>query len=1271
MKNKQEQEFPYYGDIRREYDDEKRKEEGETIEGEKTTKWKDRLGQVFETTQEFFKEDVPAGVRMLVEIMEKLPGAVAGAGQTVIEKVPEFAANVPEFLRQTPRVAKAIIRSGLIFGILSVGQGILPNVAEAAPDDKDEIEATFDEDRFNYLKDGYLQTLEWEVEVAKARLREENTPEALLSAYADLQNYLEGEHFYQGQNYKVSAPELVRLGVITKEQMPEVRGVLEGAQNILNAIREKAFGAMVEKYPDLKAHAGKTALRGVAREDAEQQGFAPTEEGFLKLCFSRSLRVVNGMNHYLNSEHNKSEIRGDRLTPPVREFLVHYLTRGGFEMGRVGSVKDAKKAVDAILESYWNFLGESGSKAETEKIRKKVLGDAEGKLTNLFEKYPGYKPAPGNIELILLYILGNLPQGEEFMLSRIPTPMPSLEPQKLRIEPLQIKISTAEYPVEKPLPVELRMDTEAVRAFAAGMRDIDWDALGRDLKDVFHTESLREALGGQIQDLKGFIGNGDIAFLDFIDTNGQEASSAFNLKDLLVTKGPKDFEQFMQDHHIKNGEPKNVMVGGKPFTLTATHGQEKMEGKKKSTMIIELRDQNTGYTIVFEAMNEEQPINESGIVTANYGRVAMGTPDGKWGVWGDGRYSFDHENKLVVGDFNLGVRAGENAVFLEGVGVDFFTGFFKYDKVNPSESVLTLRDGGTMKLGEIFKSGGNLWKAYRTFLGALSEQSALEFGARIGPFEAAAKFTKSELASGLLRTKEGLSFEVKNVKAQKKERARGGLTAERFTVGLEKPGVWFVFESNALRLDSDENGTSFTWKANGKEVLRFESTVARDQLLHPSRDPESPAGKVYVALARLWKAVPGLLGKGIEEGKGNVSESLRDVWVRELESILDALPLETTLTVNFGNIFETARGSKTAEEVQELGKGLGLEGSGELTLRTEDFKQIHSFIQRANKLSREQPADEAGVAAKKEAKAQLLREVINFSSLKLTGLPAEIMLKQTVANIIGIEADELREAKRGLLIAWDSKMRGNVNMKDIYAQWTELDENGKLVLAAGLERLGVNPFNKSAETAEVYAVMTSLKIKAGVLIEQKVGDDITVRYGGEIIARVPISELGLSANNMRSIIPMGRIEIGGKIIPSAFLMVDASYKDNVRVSVILQPSFVLPEEGTDIIKPGVMVGAELEFKKELLGVEVEAKVATPDVTVPVVGAWAEAGVRFYDPFFGGEFTVKAVNKLSPWEQVFWKAAYKYPVSETATIQVEAAFDGKTGPRVAVGAAVKL
>jgi len=1066
--------------------------------------------------------------------------------------------------------------------------------------------------------------------------------------YIKLQK-LVGYEEYKGPYEKLTAERLLKAAGEEKwNNKQEAQRVTAESRGMLREIENKAFQTLLAENPDIAKFTTGEKLTGIAAKDCERLNLNPTAENFLQLCFKRSLNVVRGLSYYLELPENTSGIKPENLTPEIQGFMVKYLTYFGFESGRVGSVKGLPgKVYDKIYDDWLKYQGKSQSdfspkeKTAYEAKKAKTLEGIDSAF-DLYKKFPGYKPAPGNIELVLFTIIEMGAKEPEKIQDLISLPAKGLEKLPPPVKTAMEELKLVKEP-EAPFKGEVRISSKAIQQFFGGLEKIDYNKLGNEFYKTFKFESLREILGGTVHSVEEFWGDGNINKFEFTNTEGKTAAwegAPIKITDLI--KNPYDFEQFLRNNKIPDKASLNVNIGGQEWKIQVDHTY-KREGENKESLLNLTLTRSDGTGIRFEGMHTSKAF--AARITEEVGSMKSLLGGGAFST-GETKYYINHETgEICHGGFDWQLEIpGEKGELsktlrLQGADINFMSKFIKVNKETPMSSEVRLYDNSVIKLGDVFKNSWNTWRFYKTALANL-EQGEFKAGFNLeGKYAGGGEFTKSELQKGWF-TKPGLEVEIKGAKVERGGKLRGALEIKSIALSAEGLGLGFYSGNNRFELQSNDSGTFCRWVDDaGEELISFKTPITRSEILNN----EGAFKEIQDAARVFGKNVKEFAGKGIT--KGNIKTEFRNSWREFLDKTLNNLPGETELTVNLpgilGKFVTLGEGAEAEKFFPHPSRGMEKEGGGIITFTTEDLKTIDSLTKEGNRIFKIEPGSE-----KDAAKRELYKKIADFSVDRVTGEKYKNFQEyvNTMAGYLSLmDANEIMETGKGLVAELDYKTAGPVLKSMFGASYTQLDGNAKLYLAAHLARLGIDVFGNPAETGQVFVKTTALELKAGT--ELKILDkDLEISLGALGIVRVPVSGLDISLNRVTSF-NLGKVDINGEIIPSGivYLRAEKGVGDNIKLSaaVVLSPNVkeVFP------FKPGVGVGGEFKIVAGEKGpVKVEAGVKIPMVAHPEYSE-ANVGVKIVDPLAGGELRLD-------WRQLFYLrqpvfgVGYELPVGNT-------------------------
>lgn len=1017
-----------------------------------------------------------------------------------------------------------------------------------------------------------------------------------------LQDFLEGGH-YKGVNYqaKLTAEQLAKLSPV--EQQLAKKLVAE-TYHLLHEAEDKAFKATLAENPELLKIAQKPGeLKGPAGEDCKNWGYEATPAGFLKLCFDRSIKVLNGVENYLESPDNQSGIKAEQMTPEVKAFLAKYMTLGGYESGRVGKLSPAEAAYDAVYQDYAMYTGKiqageglnklsADERATYEATKAEVLAKiGEKSLKGLAPA--NYKPAPGNVEFaMLMSIAAKHPEIIEAMQPK--DFHPELKPFEPRADSVKVDVELPEY--KEPMPVTLVVDTEAIIKFMQGVdKNLDWKEIGKQLAKNFEMEKVKQVVGDQVNDLKEFWGDGK-GKLTYTDQHGQEVVDK-NFDIAQIMKDPKVFEAFLKAHPVEGGHMQ-VDFGGKHYDLTFGNSQVKTPDGKTSSFQARL-ERPDGFAVTLHGMHQEQPAG--GSKTQNAAAFELSAPlAGDLGFKGQGTWTFDHEGKIVTGaNFVVDANLGPGAHFqLKGVDVTAFTGIFELNKDTPTESKIHLKDGSTIKLGELFKKDDGIdrvWLTYHTLLSAITPESKFQVGAQFGSAKLMVEGTKQSLDRAVATTGKGATVGLENAKVEQHGRGHGEAKAERLFVSLDKPGVAMVFENAVAALTPTDQGMEASLTANGTELIKVSTSISQEELDHGT----GSAKQVVEAVRELGRNLSSIIGKH-PTGEG---KNVHDVWENAVSKVLDNLPKDTKLNLNFGGFLAAAQGSEVAQVAKAVGEGMEREHSGAVSLSLDDLKHLDALIKQGNMIQHNIEHKIWTDTEKAQEKAQLHQELARFISEKMTGFTPNELLAHQAASLVGADAKEVMKAVKGLETHWKTVTEGTLQKSMIgFKHTSELSDHAKAVIGADIEMLRFSAFGKPGEMAEVQVVSQTFSMSAALAAGGNVGG-FDLEFGAGAKVYVSMDDISATGDGGMTRIPVLQ-ETAGKVVPIGFVFADVAKQvggsTDIKFTFIGGPrvDLDLTKEATGggVVKPGFGVSAEAQVVQKIGDdFKVTAKLGLADV----------------------------------------------------------------------------
>lgn len=1086
--------------------------------------------------------------------------------------------------------------------------------------------------------DEYLKHIQESLKQIEVKTSEAENLEDLMTLYSQSKQIL-GEKFYSD---KMSANKMIENGQINKAHQTEAKQILSEAYKSIEKAEDNIYKNLINKYPELEklSHGG--------------------HEDLLKMAHHRSLNVIVGIETYLKSTDNTSNAKVESFTPELKEFFLKYMTLGGYEKGRVGSMRPTEKVLDNIYNDFLKVHPDKYDLSKFEEFKKHILEKVGPKsIIGLEKNFPGYQPHGGNVELAMFDAIQELVKkisqetGIEIPEIMKMLDLPGVESHsgggEVKIDNLE-KVANVD---PESHNIHLSANFEAIKTFfAQNSGNIDFDKVIDGLKKSADVSGL----GNSYDNLSDFFGDQSIKInLPDRGTSGFDG----HLGDIL--KDSKSFENFLFTSGIKIGETVGVNVGGKTYELvandTSTPAGDAIQVALKGV---------DGSKVIFDAFHSAKDIGEN--KTEDFATMKFETIGGEYSVYSQANCTYDHEGNIVTnGNFNVAIKAGDNAVVIKGVDINC-TNFLDYNEKMPSESTIKLDTGEKIKLGDIFeKEGNNVLKVYQNFTRHISPDSKIVVVGEVGnKYQFSADYNPSVgiNEAKVVDTKTGVSAGVTGLTMDTvKDKAQGHLEASSFNVAIPKVGVEFVFGKSSMSINSEGTNTDIHCSANGKNVFTVHVPVGYDQVVNASPSASGPAGELAGIVKNLSDKLPNIFEEGLDKGifETGAENKITDVITSNFDKLISALPEGTEITINSSTILSAVKGqTEIARGLNQLGEGMERDGSGEIKLSSSDLKELRSFTERALDLEKMNGEE------KKLAEDSLMRDAINFTSLHTNGQSANTFFSEILSHLTKIDADRLKTAEKGLTVELDKNFSGGVYSNVMGIKYAEMNDHQKLVLGAAYEKLGVNPFG-GLGNSEVLASSSFLKLDIGGIQNLKLTDSFDLNVGGQYSARISLSELGFTGNGagggeftgFKSIIPLG--DMGGKVLSSGFLYAEGVKNVNgnleIKLGVTLRPTLELGE-GHDIVTPKAALDINAGVKTEIIKgkIELSGKFIA-DASKIGQTAYGEIGMKAVDPFFGGELGVNVSAFAHDYPKLFGKTTgvevgYKMPIDANKTIEVK-------------------
>lgn len=1015
---------------------------------------------------------------------------------------------------------------------------------------------------------GHMHDIEAKMPLLYAEAALIKTVEQAEALAMKMENMVENNDPFHGVNFKLTVEQ---LGKLPPQQKQKYQHMLSEVYKVINHVRARAFELMVEQDSSLqKIAADKTVLKGPAGEDCHTYGYEATHAGFLKLQHDRSLMIMNGVKNYVESDKNTTGITPDKLTPKLTAFMVGYMTKVGYEVGRVGLTNPADAAFDKILTDYFVSEGKlkpgenlsqlaPDDKAQYDQVRASTLADKGGKTQwAVSSKAKGYIPKGGNIELLVIDVLSRLNKD-------VPPPPPPPPVDTLSVRPVTFPDKTwpepQPVPVEgEPIPVEFRADLQALTQILGQIHDSpDFGKFMDQLKHSMEFENVKALLGTELSDLHEFVGDGNGA-LTYVDVNGHEVSRDFNLgRDL---KDWRSFEQFLKEHPVPHDGHMSVAFGGQQYELSTHTGQIiGPDGVKTDDFAYRLTRAD-GFSLTFQGMHEQQP--GEGSSTENVAQVFAEGLGGK--LYGEANYTFDStkDGKPIVGKFDLRANLGPNADFmLKSANLEMFTSFFKFNKETPSESEFyDMKTNAWYKLGDLAKTDdgfNRIWRFKDAFTSALSEATRIEMDANLGGAHAHARFGKSVVDQASVMDK-GKFVQVVGARVDKLGPLEGDARAEQLALGIEQAGIYLVLDNVVAGLHFSEGGDhmSATLSANGQPLITVESGISKAEL----QAGTGAAKAITEAVREGGRQLSLIFNPKLAAGeKPTPHDAMRQV----MDALVKEMPNDTKVKFNLGGFLSGFKGGPVAQALEKVGKGLEQEGH-ELEFSKTDLQQLDAIIQKANMVQNQELWHGAEHSQKKAA---MLNELANFATEKFTGgYQLDQYTALQIAAIAKIDADELLSAQKGILVHATTTFESFVKSEKTGVLVGIGDEHAKVVLGLAWEKLHLGLTGTAAEVSQVQVVSQDVVVSAG-MVEQGRFAGLDISLGAGVNCRIPIDKINLSGDGGRTMVPLGEFN---NVTPTAFAVLDvqkavgsgAEAGDfKIGVKVIVSPRVDMKAEPTD------------------------------------------------------------------------------------------------------------